>query len=102
MRRRAEHVDYGSDEMVEAVVVEYLKARDVFRGFMEWAITHDFETIFHGTIYVLDFIQDIELFKRRHLDGLFVTEARCRPGLGERCTRCWATACAVSSITPSS
>ncbi|MBI5611630.1 MAG: hypothetical protein HY942_00960 [Gammaproteobacteria bacterium] len=84
MRRRAEHVEYGSDEKVEAVVMEYLKARDVFRDFMEWAITHDFETIFHGMIYVLNFIQDVELFKRRHPDGLFVAEAQRRRELGEK------------------
>lgn len=84
MRRRAEHVEYGSDEKVEAVVMEYLKAHHVFRDFMERAITHDFESIFHGMIYVLNFIQDIELFKRRQPDGLFVAEARRRPELGEK------------------
>jgi hypothetical protein len=84
MRRRAEHVEYGSDEKVEAVLMEYLKARDVFRDFMERAISHDFEAIFHGMIYVLNFIQDIELFKRRHPDGLFVAEARRRRELGEK------------------
>ena len=84
MRRRAEHVEYGSDEKVEAVVMEYLKARDVFREFMEWAITHDFETIFHGMIFVLNFIQDIDLFKRRHPDERFVAEARRHPEMGEK------------------
>lgn len=84
MRRRAEHVEYDSDEKMEGVVMEYLKARNVFIDFMERAITYDFEAIFHGMIYVLNFIQDIELFKRRHPDGLFVAEARFRPDLGEK------------------
>ena len=76
MRRRAEHVVYDSDEKMEAVVMEYLKARHAFLDFMERAITHDFEAIFHGMIYVLNFIQDIEVYKLRHPDGLLVAEAR--------------------------
>ncbi len=84
MRRRAEQVEYGSDEKLEAVVMEYLKARHVFVDFMERAITHDFEAIFHGMIYVLNFIQDIELFKLRHPDGSFVAETRRRRELGAK------------------
>lgn len=84
MRRRAEHVKYDSEEKMEGVVMEYLKARYVFVDFMERAITHDFEAIFHGMIYVLNFIQDIELYKRRYPDGQFVAEARRRADLSAK------------------
>ncbi|MFA5923790.1 MAG: hypothetical protein WC856_21265 [Methylococcaceae bacterium] len=81
IRKELADLRYLSDEAIETVVMEYLKAHRVFREFMEWAITNDFESIFHDMIYLLHFIQDIQLFRAHHPDALFMEHARSDPDL---------------------
>jgi hypothetical protein len=81
IRKELADLRYLSDEAIETVVMEYLKAHRVFREFMEWAITNDFESIFQDMIYLLHFIQDIQLFRAHHPDVLFMEHARSDPDL---------------------
>jgi hypothetical protein len=84
IRKELANLRYLSDEAIETVVMEYLKAQSVFREFMEWAITNDFENIFQDMIYLLHFIQDIQLFRTHHPDALFMEHARSDPDLMEK------------------
>ena len=59
-------LEYHSPAAVEEVLGEYVRARQVFHTFMEWAVAHDFEAIFHDMIYILHFIQDFQLYKRQN------------------------------------
>ena len=77
-------VAYCSDEEMEQVVLEYVRARHAFQVFMEWAATNDFESIFHDMLYILHFIEDVERFRERNRGSLFVTEARRHPRLWEK------------------
>jgi hypothetical protein len=73
--------EYRSDEHLELIVAEYVRARRVFQTFMEWAVTNDFEPIFHDMIYILHFIQDVQLFQEQNPGRSFVAEARLHPRL---------------------
>lgn len=84
IRKELADLCYRSDEAIETVVMEYLNAHRVFREFMEWAITNDFEGIFQDMIYLLHFIQDIQLFRAHHPDAFFIEHARSEPGLLEK------------------
>jgi hypothetical protein len=77
-------VAYHSDEEMERVVLEYVRARHAFQIFMEWAATNDFEPIFHDMLYILHFIQDVERFRENNQGSLFVVEARRHPRLWEK------------------
>ena len=81
IRKELADFRYLSDETIETVVMEYLKAQSVFREFMEWAITNDFENIFLDMIYLLHFIQDIQLFRAHHPDAFFIEHIRSDPEL---------------------
>ena len=72
-------LEYQSPAAMEEVLGEYVRARQIFRTFMDWAVAHDFESIFHDMIYILHFIQDFQLFKKQHPDRLFVEEAQIHP-----------------------
>jgi len=74
-------VEYRSDEALEGIVAEYVRARHVFQTFMEWAVANDFEAIFHDMIYILHFIQDVQLYKEQNPDRPFIAEARLHPRL---------------------
>jgi Zn-dependent M32 family carboxypeptidase len=84
IRKELANLRYLSDEAIETVVMEYLKAQSVFREFMEWAISNDFENIFQDMIYLLHFIQDIQHFRTHNPDALFMEYARCDPDLMEK------------------
>ncbi|HWR97620.1 MAG TPA: hypothetical protein VN317_04295 [Candidatus Methanoperedens sp.] len=84
VRDRIAAVVYRSDEEMERVVLEYVRARHAFQVFMEWAAANDFEPIFHDMLYILHFIQDVERFRERNPGSLFVAEARRHPRLWEK------------------
>ena len=46
---------------------------------MEWAVAHDFESIFHDMIYILHFIQDFQLYKKQYPERLFMEEVQAHP-----------------------
>ena len=82
-------LEYRSPAAIEVVLGEYVRARQVFQTFMEWAVAHDFEAIFHDMIYILHFIQDFQLYKKQNPERLFMEEARptraCRPRSRRSC-----------------
>lgn len=75
MRQEASTIEYESLEKVELVIMEYVKAQYVWQNFMDRAITYDFEDTFHDMIYILNFIQDVKVFKDNNPDKLFIHEA---------------------------
>ena len=72
-------LEYQSPAAVEEVLGEYVRARQVFHTFMEWAVAHDFESIFHDMIYILHFIQDFQLYKKQNPERLFMEEVQVHP-----------------------
>ncbi len=76
MRREAEAVEYKSLQVMEPVIMEYVRARGVWLSFMERAITFDFEEIFNEMIAILHFISDVAAFKQNNPKKLFILEAR--------------------------
>jgi hypothetical protein len=74
-------VEYLSPAAMESVLKEYSKAHDVWRFFLEWAANNDFEAIFHDMLFILHFIQDMELFERQNPGSLFAEEALADPRL---------------------
>jgi hypothetical protein len=81
LRAKAEDMSYSSPEAMEPVVMEYVNSHDVFHEFMDWAITNNFEEIFHDMIHLLHFIQDVKLFKKHNPGRTFMSEAMERPQL---------------------
>ena len=75
---------YRSDEAMEAVIDEYVKAKPVFDRFLQWAIDNDSERIFHSMIMLGHFIRDVLLFKQLHPDMLFITKAAEDPEVLQR------------------
>jgi len=75
MRKDAGTIEYESLEKMELVIMEYVKAQYVWQNFMDRAITYDFEDTFHDMIYILNFIQDVKVFKDNNPDKLFIHEA---------------------------
>ena len=78
---------YKSHLHLEKVVEEYIKAKNVFQFFLEWAIENNVEYIFKDMIYVLHYIQDVILFKEHHPGKLFFQEEEDNPGLIEKTSR---------------
>lgn len=75
MRKDANTIEYKSREMMEPVIMEYVKAEHVWHNFRERAITYNFEEIFQDMIYILHFVYDVKLFKDNNPDTLFIHEA---------------------------
>jgi len=75
MRHDANTIEYQSSEEMEPVIMEYVKAEHVWRDFMDRAITYDFEDTFHDMIYILNFVQDVKVFKDQNPGKLFIHEA---------------------------
>jgi len=84
MRKRLAEPKYGSPAELEPVLDAYVESRGVFQSFMEWAISNDFEGIFHNMIDLLHFIEDIRLFKSQHPGKLFAEEAVRNPQSAKR------------------
>jgi len=75
---------YRSSEAMEAVVMEYVNAYPAFNRFLEWAISNDFERIFHDMIMLMHYIHDAQLFKSLHPDEMFISKALENPELMQR------------------
>lgn len=75
MRQAAETVEYKSPEAMEPVVMEYVKARDAWRSFMEIARDNGFDAVFQDMLRILHFVGDVRTFKQLHPDKLFMHEA---------------------------
>jgi len=75
MRKEANTIEYQSPELMEPVIMEYVKAEHVWRSFMERTITYNFEESFRDMIFILNFIHDVKLFKNNNPDKLFIYEA---------------------------
>jgi hypothetical protein len=84
--KQAESARYRSPEAMESVIIEYVNAYQVFNRFLEWAITNDFERIFHEMIMLMHFIHDAQLFKSLHPDELFINKALDNPEVMARVT----------------
>ena len=87
MREDANALEWKSLEQMEPVIAEYVRARPVWQNFMELAISHDFEDIFQDMIYILHFVRDVESFKERNPDSLFIHEAAKRELLMRKARR---------------
>lgn len=81
MRKDAENIEYQSLETMESVIMEYVKAQNVWRHFLDRAISFDFEDIVEDMIYILHFIEDVQLFKENNPQELFVHQAAKREDL---------------------
>ncbi|TVM00573.1 MAG: hypothetical protein CV087_13315 [Candidatus Brocadia sp. WS118] len=75
MRKEANTIEYKSSELIEPVIMEYVKAEQVWHSFMERTITYNFEESFRDMIFILNFIYDVKLFKNNNPDKLFIYEA---------------------------
>ncbi len=87
LRSNLGDLTYKSHLHLEKVVEEYIKAKNVFRFFLEWAIENNVEYIFKDMIYILHYIQDVILFKEHHPEKLFFQEEEDNPGLIEKTSR---------------
>ena len=72
---------HASPAVVDRILDEYVRSRQVFFTFLEWAATNDFEPIFHDMLYILHFIEDVETFRRQNPGALFADEAARNPRL---------------------
>ncbi len=80
-REEAERVEYRSKEDVEKVILEYVKAKQVWQQFLERAIQYNFEDIIEDMIYILHFIYDINLCRENNPGGSFIEEVVSREPL---------------------
>jgi hypothetical protein len=87
LRHTLHEIEYRSIEDMEPIILEYVNSYEVFYGFMEWAIAHDFENIFEDMIFILHFIHDVKLYKKHNPNSLFIYHARSRPELMDRVYR---------------
>lgn len=83
-RQEANTVEFKSAESMEPVIMEYVQTQPVWQNFMDIAISYDFEDIFHNMVYIIHFIQDVKLFKKRHPEKLFIHEAQHNPRLMQK------------------
>ena len=79
LRKCAESLKYRSPEAMELVIMEYVSAYPVFHRFMEWALENDFEHIFEDMIFVMHFIQDVQLYKQLNPSYSFIVYAKNNP-----------------------
>jgi hypothetical protein len=75
MLEQSHTVEYKSLEAMEPVIMEYVDAQDVWRGFMEIAIQNGFEEIFQDMLFIVHFISDVITFKELNPDKLYVHQA---------------------------
>ena len=79
LREGLNELTYRSVDELEVVVLSYIDARSVFVTFMDWAMQHDFEVILEEVVFVLNFIQDVRMYKESYPDKLFVEYAMSTP-----------------------
>ncbi len=87
LRSNLGNLTYKSHLHLEKVIQEYVKAKNVFQFFLEWAIEHNFEYIFNDMIYLLHYIQDVILFQENHPGELFIHGEKSKPELIEKTSR---------------
>jgi hypothetical protein len=87
MRRQAADVEYKSLEAMETVIMEYVKAEDVWRSFMNIAVENRFDAIFQDMLYIVHFIGDVKTYKDIHPDELFIYEASRNEALMQKVTK---------------
>lgn len=87
LRNGLRKLNYQSAEELEKVIQAYVDARDIFQDFMELAISHDFESIIENMVFVLHFIQDVDLYKRYYPNKLYVEHALKMPDERRRVIR---------------
>ena len=87
LRSNLGDLTYKSHLHLEKVIQEYIRAKNVFQFFMEWAIENNVEYIFKDMIYVMHYIQDVVLFKEHHPGELFIQEEKDKPELIEKTSR---------------
>jgi hypothetical protein len=81
LRKCAESLEYRSPEAMDLVIMEYVSAYPVFHRFMEWSLENDFEHIFEDMIFIMHFIQDVQLYKRLNPSYLFILYAKNNPAV---------------------
>jgi hypothetical protein len=87
IRNGLKKLNYRSAEELEKVIQAYVDSRDIFRDFMELAISHDFEAIIENMVFVLHFIQDVDLYKRYYPNRLYIEHALESPDERRRVIR---------------
>jgi hypothetical protein len=84
MREEADSVSYKSLDEMETVIEEYVKARDVWRSFLDIARENGFDAIFHDMLYILHFIGDVTTFRELNPNKLFIDEATQNDAMMEK------------------
>ena len=87
MRNGLRILNYRSAEELEKVIQAYVDSRDIFRDFMQLAISHDLESIIENMVFVLHFIQDVDLYKRYYPNKLYIEHALKMPDERRRVIR---------------
>ncbi len=87
LRSNLGDLTYKSHLHLEKVIQEYVKAKNVFQFFLEWALEHNVDFIFNDMIYILHYIQDVALFNEHHPGELFIQEEKAKPELIEKTSR---------------
>ncbi len=72
---------------MEKVIQEYVKAKNVFQFFLEWALEHNVDYIFNDMIYMLHYIQDVASFNEHHPGELFFHGRKAKPEMIEKTSR---------------
>jgi hypothetical protein len=87
LRNNLGDLTYKSHLHLEKVIQEYVKAKNVFQFFLNWAIEHKMEYIFKDMIDILHFIQDVILFNEQNPGKLFTRGEKAKPELIEKASR---------------
>lgn len=80
-RANADKVVYPSPESMEPIIMEYVQAEHVWKNFMDLAIANDFDDVFQGMVYIMNFVEDVKHFKKKYPDRLFIHHAMKHPHL---------------------
>ncbi len=81
LRNHSGDLTYKSLLHLDKVIQEYVKAKNIFQYFLNWAVERNISGIFEDMIYILHFIQDVTLYKEQNPDKLFIHEAKSKPEL---------------------
>ncbi|MBE9478066.1 MAG: hypothetical protein IMY81_02350 [Chloroflexi bacterium] len=81
LRDDAGTIRYKSIELVEAAAKEYVKTQHIWKAYLDRAVEYDLEKVYQNMMYVLYFIDYIEVFKKNNPDRLFVDEIRDNKGV---------------------
>jgi hypothetical protein len=84
LRKNLGDLTYKSHLHLDKVIQEYVKAKNVFQFFLNWAIEHKIEYIFEDMISILHFIQDVILFNEQNPGKLFIQGEKAKPELIEK------------------